>query len=33
VIEITLPSGISLRVGVQVDSRTLRRVLAALEGR
>jgi transposase len=33
VIEITLPSGISLRVGAQVDSRTLRRVLAALEGR
>jgi transposase len=32
-IEITLPSGISLRVGADVDSRTLRRVLAALEGR
>jgi transposase len=32
-IEITLPSGISLRVDAQVDSRALRRVLAAMEGR
>ncbi len=32
-IEITLPSGISLRVDAQVDSRALRRVLAAVEGR
>lgn len=32
-IEITLPSGISLRVDAQVDSRALRGVLAALEGR
>ena len=32
-IEITLPSGISLRVDAQVDSRALRRVLTALEGR
>ncbi len=32
-IEITLPSGISLRVDAYVDSRALRRVLAALEGR
>jgi transposase len=32
-IEITLSSGISLRVDAQVDSRALRRVLAALEGR
>lgn len=33
VIEITLPSGVSVRVDAQVDSRALRRVLAALEGR
>jgi transposase len=32
-IEITLPSGISLRVDADVDSRALRRALAALEGR
>jgi transposase len=31
-IEISLPSGISLRVDAQVDSRALRRVLTALEG-
>jgi transposase len=33
VIEITLPSGVSVRVDAQVDSRALRRVLGALEGR
>ncbi|MGH8132125.1 MAG: IS66-like element accessory protein TnpA [Steroidobacteraceae bacterium] len=33
IIEITLPSGISLRVDALVDSRALRRVLTALEGR
>jgi transposase len=33
VIEITLPSGVSVRVDAQVDGRALGRVLAALEGR
>jgi transposase len=33
VIKISLPSGISVCVDAQVDSRALRRVLAALEGR
>jgi transposase len=33
VIEITLPSGVRVRVDAQVDSRALRRVLVALEGR
>lgn len=32
-IEIMLPSGVSLRVDAQVDGRALRRVLGALEGR
>jgi transposase len=32
-IEITLPSGVSLRVDAEVDGRALRRVLGALEGR
>jgi len=32
-IEIMLPGGVSLRVDAEVDSRALRRVLAALEGR
>jgi transposase len=32
-IEITLPSGISVRVDADVDGRALRRVLAALEAR
>ena len=32
-IEIVLPSGISVRVDAHVDSRALRRVLGALEGR
>ena len=32
-IEIMLPSGVSLRVDAHVDGRALRRVLGALEGR
>jgi hypothetical protein len=32
-IEIVLPSGVSLRVDAHVDGRALRRVLGALEGR
>ena len=32
-IEIVLPSGVSVRVDAQVDGRALRRVLGALEGR
>ena len=32
-IEIMLPSGVSLRVDAEVDGRALRRVLGALEGR
>ena len=32
-IEIVLPSGVSVRVDAHVDSRALRRVLGALEGR
>jgi len=32
-IEIVLPSGVRVRVDAEVDSRALRRVLAALEGR
>ena len=32
-IEIVLPGGVSLRVDAHVDSRALRRVLGALEGR
>jgi transposase len=32
-IEIVLPSGVSLRVDAEVDSRALRRVLGALEAR
>jgi transposase len=33
IIEIMLPSGVSLRVDAEVDGRALRRVLGALEGR
>ena len=33
IIEIVLPSGVSLRVDAKVDGRALRRVLGALEGR
>ena len=32
-IEIVLPSGVSVRVDAHVDGRALRRVLGALEGR
>ena len=32
-IEIVLPSGVSLRVDAEIDARALRRVLGALEAR